>query len=313
MENSLLVGDFLLGLKFMYGAPIVPFSHELGINQRFPAVTDPKAGDVIIFKYPGADKKDYIKRCVAGPGQTVEIHSQKLFVDGKEVKLPPRGKYMNEGILDDKKITDFKTLYIPAKGDIIKPSELELREFLFLKHLVHQENPRAKVTVQYQLYLNGEFANDRQIPFNGINVSLADLHEDKIVYQKPFSGHKEYFNLNKVDNWVNIDYYLQYFKSSFPSDTAEIRNVLYIDGKPVSEYKVKYDNYFMMGDNRDNSLDSRYWGYLNRNYIKAKAFILYFSLDKDKPFWQLPLKIRWDRIGKLIRAWDGLNIMPARM
>ena len=61
MENSLLVGDFLLGLKFMYGAPILPFSHELGINQRFPAVTDPKTGDVIIFKYPGSDKKDYIK------------------------------------------------------------------------------------------------------------------------------------------------------------------------------------------------------------------------------------------------------------
>jgi len=57
MENSLMVGDFLLGLKFMYGAPIVPFSQDLGINQRFPAVTDPKPGDVIIFKYPGTEKK----------------------------------------------------------------------------------------------------------------------------------------------------------------------------------------------------------------------------------------------------------------
>ena len=66
---------------------------------------------------------------------------------------------------------------------------------------------------------------------------------------------------------------------------------------------MKYDNYFMMGDNRDNSLDSRYWGYLNHNFIKAKAFILYFSLNKEIPLWQLPLKIRWERIGKLIRVW----------
>lgn len=313
MENSLLVGDFLLGLKFMYGAPILPFSHELGINQRFPAVTDPKTGDVIIFKYPGSDKKDYIKRCVAGPGQTVEIHSKKLIVDGKEIKLPPHGKYQESGELEDKMITNFKPLRIPAKGDVIRPSELELREFLFFKHLVHQENPRAKISVQYQLYLNGEFANDRQIPFNGINVSLSDLHENKVVYQNPINGSKEYFNLNQIDNWVRISYYLQYIKSAFPSDTAEFRYVLFMNEKPVTEYKVRYDNYFMMGDNRDNSLDSRYWGYLNRNFIKAKAFILYFSLDKETPFWQLPLKIRWNRIGKLIRAWDGLNIMPSRM
>ena len=70
---------------------------------------------------------------------------------------------------------------------------------------------------------------------------------------------------------------------------------------------VKHDNYFMMGDNRDNSMDSRFWGYLNANFIKAKAFILYFSLDKKTPYWLLPLKIRWNRIGKLIRAWDGME------
>ena len=65
MENSLLVGDFLLGLKFIYGAPVLPFMYK-----KLPGFTDPKPGDVIIFKYPGSDKKDYIKRCVAGPGQT---------------------------------------------------------------------------------------------------------------------------------------------------------------------------------------------------------------------------------------------------
>jgi signal peptidase I len=62
----------------------------------------------------------------------------------------------------------------------------------------------------------------------------------------------------------------------------------------------------MMGDNRDDSMDSRYWGFLNRNYIKAKAFILYFSWDDAVPLWQLPLGIRWNRIGKLILSWDGL-------
>jgi hypothetical protein len=54
-------------------------------------------------------------------------------------------------------------------------------------------------------------------------------------------------------------------------------------------------------------MDSRYWGYVNRNFVKAKAFILYFSLNKETPYLLLPLKIRWNRIGKLIRGWDGLE------
>jgi len=66
----------------------------------------------------------------------------------------------------------------------------------------------------------------------------------------------------------------------------------------------------MMGDNRDNSLDSRYWGYVNYNYVKAKAFILYFSLNETTPYYMLPMKIRWERIGKLIRSWDGENPVP---
>jgi len=297
MEDSLLVGDFLLGLKFMYGAPILPFSQELGITTRFPAVTDPKAGDVIIFRYPGNDKKDYIKRCVAGPGSVVEVRGKSLIVDGKVVQTPPRGKYLNDGQLDEK-ITDFKPLKIPAKGDIIKTGDLQTREFLFLKHLIRQENPRSKVRAEFQLYLDGEFSNNQTIqmidPYTrqGFRIAFGDLRFDH-------------------DDWTRLEDLLSYVKSSFSDREVEIKKLLYINDKPVNEYKVKYDNYFMMGDNRDNSLDSRYWGFLNRNYVKAKAFILYFSLDKQIPAWQLPVKIRWERIGKLIRSWDGIAGIPS--
>jgi len=293
MEDSLLVGDFLLGLKFVYGAPILPFSQELGISTRFPAVADPKAGDVIIFKYPGLEKKDYIKRCVAGPGSVIEIKGTSLIVDGKTIKLPPDGKYLRNGRLD-KRISEFTPLQIPAKGDMIKTQGLDTREFLFFKQLVHQENPRSDIKADFQLYIDGEFANHQTIkmidPFTNqeFNVPFKDLKFE-------------------TDDWTRLDDIINFVKSSFPGKEVDIRKLLYLDNKPVNEYKVKFDNYFMMGDNRDNSLDSRYWGYLNRNFIKAKAFILYFSLDKQIPFWQLPLKIRWNRIGKLIRSWDGFE------
>lgn len=292
MEKSLLVGDFLLGLKFIYGAPLVPFALDLGISKRFPAISDPKPGDVVIFKYPGSEKKDYIKRCVAGPGSVVEVVNEKLFVDGKELVRPPQGYNMRHGQLGDY-VTHFKPLRIPKKGDMLRVADLPTREFLFCKQLIHQENPRARVRAVYQLYLDGTFANSET--FSIINPNSGRRLD------VPFSS----IDFN-TDDWTQLEHMILNIKSRFPEREVEIRKMLYLNDKPVNEYKVRFDNYFMMGDNRDNSADSRFWGYLNRNYVKAKAFILYFSLDKDIPYWQLPLKIRWNRIGKLIRSWDGI-------
>ena len=284
MKESLLVGDFLLGLKFVYGAPVLPFLYA-----KFPGITDPKPGDVIIFKYPGLDKKDYIKRCVAGPGQTIQVSGTSVLVDGRQLVLPPKGQYVRGGQLDPR-ITSFEPLRVPRKGDTLNfQTAVPNREFLFYKHLVKQENPRKIVSVKYQLYLNGEFANSQKVIING-------------YWEMPFGD----INFNLIDNWISSDDIVRQVSGQFHDKTVEIRKLLSIDGKLVPKYVVKYDNYFMMGDNRDDSMDSRYWGFLNRNYIKAKAFILYFSWDDAVPLWQLPLGIRWNRIGKLILSWDGL-------
>jgi len=285
MENSLLVGDFLLGIKFLYGAPVLPLSY-----MKLPGVTKPKPGDVIIFKYPGTDRKDYIKRCVAGPGQVVQVKGKKLTVDGVEIAPPPKGRFDRDGMLDPL-ISDFSPLRIPARGDTIFADTLPVREFLFLKHLVRQEHPRAQVTVRFQLYINGEYANNRPVlpsPIGSRYISFDQI------------------DFNKIDNWTMLASLYNHVRGIVPDSlSVELRKELLLDGKPVNRYIVKKDNYFMMGDNRDNSMDSRFWGYLNANFIKAKAFILYFSLDKETPYWLLPAKIRWNRIGKLIRSWDG--------
>ena len=288
MEDSLLVGDFLLGLKFIYGAPILPFSHK-----KLPGITSPKQGDVVIFKYPGADKKDYIKRCVAGPGQTIEVKGKKIIVDGKLLIIPPDGKYVHDGMIDPR-IVNFEKLHIPAKGDTLNSDNSSIREFLFLKHLIHQEHPRKKVTVKFDLYIDSTFANNQPIIRYPAGLSMRTHSFSQI-------------NFDKIDNWVYLVNIFDQLKSDLADNHIEIRKQLYLEGKPINQYIVKYDNYFMMGDNRDNSMDSRFWGYVNRNFIKAKAFILYFSLKKDVPYFLLPVKIRWNRIGKLIRGWDGLE------
>lgn len=87
MEDTLLIGDFLLANKFSYGArlPIV--------NWRLPAISEPEPGDIVIFLWPIDGETKYIKRCVAGPGDTVEVKNKILFVNGVEFPMPEFGKF----------------------------------------------------------------------------------------------------------------------------------------------------------------------------------------------------------------------------
>lgn len=82
MEDTLLIGDFLLANKFIYGAKI-PL-----IDAHLPAIAEPKPGDVVIFKYPGNPGINYIKRCIAVGGQMVEIRNKVVYVDGKRLPDP---------------------------------------------------------------------------------------------------------------------------------------------------------------------------------------------------------------------------------
>ncbi len=93
MEDTLLVGDFLLANKFLYG-PTIPFTPI-----RLPGIRKPKPGDVIIFRFPRNPHKDFIKRVIAVEGQVVEIRNKRVYVDGKEVPPPPKAKFLDPNIL----------------------------------------------------------------------------------------------------------------------------------------------------------------------------------------------------------------------
>ena len=89
MEDTLLIGDFLLANKFIYGAQ-VPLT-----NWRLPAISDPERGDVIIFTFPGDGVTKYIKRCVGVPGDTIEVKNKELFVNGERFPDPPDAKFID--------------------------------------------------------------------------------------------------------------------------------------------------------------------------------------------------------------------------
>jgi len=92
MEDTLLVGDFLLANKFVYGAPL-PL-----VNWHLPAIRDPRPGDIVIFIWPGDYQTKYIKRCVAVAGDTVLVKDKQLFVNGKLFPDPEFSKHVDPNI-----------------------------------------------------------------------------------------------------------------------------------------------------------------------------------------------------------------------
>jgi signal peptidase I len=197
MENTLLIGDFLLANKFVYGMRLpIPF-----VDIKLPAIDDPKPGDIVIFRHIEGNKPvvNYIKRCIAIEGQTVEVKNKVLYVDGKLVPLPPDGKHK---------------------------------------------------------------------------------YPDMIPYT--------------------------------PNMMGGLR-----DNMPL--VKVPPGKLFMMGDNRDDSYDSRFWGFLDRKEVLGRALMIHWSLEpeanppvvrrsnplsmaKRVGYWiiHLPDRLRYDRLGRII-------------
>ena len=393
MEDSLLVGDFLLGLKFVFGSPL-PFSHS-----KLPGFTDPKPGDVLIFKYPGdpeypqGDKdkyrfvanlflfgnlywdkspsegqnhlvwympKDFIKRCVAQSGQTLTVSSKRLLIDGKESPLPRKGKYKDPRGYDPQR--DSLVYRLPAPGETLDFDTLSLKDAVWIRSLAYQENPDNKVELHLDLMKDSIIDNDYVLPYlngdpeNGAHGAVYALLN--LRWQRAFEGSTTYLHAENVpfkavqeaartgfirtndlpafltynpmdsvsaaqhrsgrreeNNEYFFGSYLEFINLNVIGQGNQagrhyrIKPSLLIDGKPTHTYTVKKKCYFMMGDNRDNSSDSRYWGLLSKDFVKAKAFIIYFSFENEdetfkftNPFsWLfIPTKIRWTRIGKLI-------------
>ncbi|MBT4501001.1 MAG: signal peptidase I [Gemmatimonadetes bacterium] len=92
MEDTLLVGDYLLANKFVYGAPIDIPGTNISLG-RLPGLRDPQPGDIVIFRSPVDKERDLIKRCVAVGGQEVHVVNKVLYVDGERFGDPPLSKY----------------------------------------------------------------------------------------------------------------------------------------------------------------------------------------------------------------------------
>ena len=140
MENTIMTGDFLAGNRFVFGMRTpdwigIPYT-DIGFEVpsiKFPSFREPKRGDVIIFKFPRDIRQKYVKRCVAEPGDIIEVRDKLIYLNNEPYTLPENGKFITSTLSESFKQNDiflanqgnkdqFKKLRVPKKGDIINVS-----------------------------------------------------------------------------------------------------------------------------------------------------------------------------------------------
>lgn len=336
MEKSLLIGDFLFVSKLHYGArtpgtPLqVPLTHQTiwGTNIpsfstliqlpmfRLPGFTDVKRNDVVVFNYPGDPdepfedplqgnggykafpvdlRTNFIKRCIAVAGDVVDIKKAVVYVNGKEAEVPQKAQFYyrleSNDLLDDRffENEDIQD-YASYPADSLRPNKFlyqirttpqiveSLRKHSFIRAVTHESRYDANMP-EMGLFpaaakQNPDFWGPIQVPKTGLTIQLDSANVAKY-------GHViKYFDHNDAEKVV-VD-----------------KGKISIDGKAITSYTFKQDYYFMMGDNRYESADSRFWGFVPADHIVGKAVFIWMSIDPNPK--SIFNKIRWNRLFRII-------------
>lgn len=313
MEKSLLVGDFLFVSKMHYGTRIpktplqVPLTHQkiwgTEISSysdaiqlpyfRLPGFSEVKRNDVVVFNYPvefqyPADlKTNYIKRAVGIPGDVIEIKDGELTVNNEPALKPEEMQYSYQIATNRPLTVDFLADYGINRESFYTAPEGNRYMIWTTDKTIEQLKASPVVTsVSKSIFPKGQgesniFPNGSNFGWNRDNFGpLLIPGEGMEIEMTPENVVKYAFTIEKYEGHENV----------------EVKDgVLFIDGKQINKYTFRQNYYFMMGDNRHDSLDSRYWGFVPEDHVVGKAWFLWLSLDKYESMFS---KIRWSRFFK---------------
>lgn len=262
MRLTLQEGDFLLAAKFLYGFKI-PFT-EASIGGWL----EPKHQKISIFHFPLSPERDFVKRCIGLPGDTVEIKDKIVYVNGKQYKEPYT--QFVDPVLRDKDFRKNMQAYTLKENELAFAIKPDAGNDLIVKII----NPKGYPKDQEEFFFSCIAVPGQVIEMRNNEIFV----EDKKIDSSKLLTFKDIFSHG----------YWPVIRDNF------------------GPYIVPANYYFMLGDNRDDSLDSRFWGPVHKKYIFGEPLIIYMSwltssLDSNYASIDIFHRIRWNRLGVIIR------------
>ena len=375
LEKTLLVGDYLFVSKFHYGARVpstviaAPMVHDsiplTGLASylkkpqlpytRLPGLQKIKNNDIVCFNWPvdslktmwgdnsgeftykPIDKRtNYVKRCVAIAGDSLELRDGYVYINGKKNVLPERAKLQ------------FYYTY-EAKGPITRntfPKFVISKERTGVYKVLNKYWKDTRVQEAFEKAANlTKISNDSLYTEvaggvsqglaaklkivsveNKININLTEEEAARLrkhpqtasLTKLTFGADKAIFpHVEKLGwsqdnfgpiyipkagasvqlNTETLPFYEQIIKNYENNSLSVVGDDIFINGEKADSYTFKQDYYWLMGDNRHNSLDARYWGYVPFDHVLGKPVMVWFSWDANAPSFGAKIKsIRWDRM-----------------
>ncbi len=238
----------------------------------------------LIDTRPTDRRENYVKRCVGLPGMTLQIKDRIIYLDGKANKEPDNVQYTYKVKLRQR-----------LDDDIMKELGISMEDIMSLNTAGYM--PMTKHTVA-ELSKRKDLVESIEI-----NTEASDLD----IY--PLNGNMHWTRDNYGPIWIpakgksiqltmeNLPIYERCIRT-YEGNTLEVKDgKILINGKAATSYTFKLDYYWMMGDNRHNSLDSRYWGFVPEDHIVGKPIFIWWSSDPDRGGFS---GIRWNRLFRFV-------------
>ncbi len=296
---------------------------------RFPGTTTVKHNDVVVFNYPDGDtvalkqqnqsyyglvrqvgrervwndkfnfgdivarpvdkRENYIKRCIGLPGDSLQIKDEIVFINGKQVEIPNLSQFLymvktdgnpiNRRILKQLDITE--EVQVTEMGDqvltLTQESVNKLKQLPNVKSVEKIIQPAGF----WQPYI---FPYDSSYAWNVDNFGPLYIPKAGATVQLTLA------NLPLYERIIN----------AYELNTLDVKDgKIFINGKESTSYTFKLDYYWMMGDNRHNSADSRFWGFVPSDHIVGKAVFVWLSLDNNRTLFDG--KIRWSKLFRTVK------------
>ena len=229
---------------------------------------------------PTDRRENYVKRCVGLPGQTLQIKNRIVYLDGKANKEPENVQY-----------TYYVKLKADLPDDLLKELGISGEDLLSLNQNGYMPLTKKAVKVLSArkdlvagIRLNTDAATGEVYPLNAVTGWTRDNYGPIWIPKKGETVQLTLKNIALYERPIRV----------YEHNQLDVRNGrIYINGREAHSYTFKMDYYWMMGDNRHNSADSRYWGFVPEDHIVGKPIFIWWSSDPDRRGFS---GIRWNRL-----------------